>query len=284
MNNISKHISISGNNIRRWGTNPRIYILAILLSIFLWNYIGPVLTFSKTMGYRVAPWIFPFISDFTYTHMMMMFGIVFLFCDAPFMNEGQPYLLIRCGRTQWAIGQILYIIIGTAIYFLFIVFVNTLMISPNMFLSNEWGKILGTLAQSNAGQAFNIQFPISYTIQSLYTPIQAFGLSFMLQWCAGTILGLIMFIINIYGKRSMGAIVASVIVLFDIAIEYEFKSYAYHFSPVSMSRLTILDPSGLSQRPTILYAYVFFAVAIVLLSIIAVFSVHKREIQVLPTI
>ncbi|MBW9158702.1 hypothetical protein [Clostridium tagluense] len=284
MNNISKHISISSNNIRRWGANPRIYILGILLCIFLWNYISPILNFSKIMGYRVTPWIFPFISDFTYTHMMMMFGIVFLFCDAPFMNEEQPYLLIRCGRTQWAMGQILYIMLGTAIYFFFLAFVSMLMISPNMFLNNGWGKILGTLAQSNAGEAFNIQLPISYAIQSMYTPIQAFGLSFILQWCAGTILGLIMFVINIYGKRSMGAILASVVILFDIAIEYEFKSYAYHFSPVSMARLTILDPSGLSQRPSILYAYVFFAVAITLLSGIAVLSVHKREIQVLPPI
>ncbi|MBX4262782.1 hypothetical protein KTC96_23270 (plasmid) [Clostridium estertheticum] len=284
MNNISKYISISSNNIRRWLINPRIYILATLLSILLWNYLSPILNFSNSMRYRVTPWIFPFISDFAYTHMMMMFGIVFLFCDAPFMNEGQPYFLIRCGRTQWAMGQVFYIMIGTLIYFLFISFVSILMISTNLFFSNSWGKILGTLAQSTAGQAFNIQLPISYTIQSLYTPIQAFGLSFMLQWCAGTILGLIMFVINVYGKQSIGSIVASVIVLFDIAIEYEFKPYAYHFSPVSMARLTILDPSGLSQRPTIIYACVFLAVAITLLSIIAVLSVHKREIQVLPPI
>ncbi|MBC8059811.1 MAG: hypothetical protein H7Y18_04015 [Clostridiaceae bacterium] len=284
MSNISKHISIASNNIRRWVTNPRTYILATLLSMLLWDFISPILNFSNVMGYRITPWIFPFISDYIYTHMMIMFGIVFLFCDAPFMNEGQPYLLIRSGRIHWALGQILYIMLGTAIYFLFIAFVSIVIISPSLYFSNSWGKILGTLSQTNAGQNFNIRLTISYEIQSLFTPIKAFGLSFMLQWCTGTILGLIMFIINIYAKRAIGAIVASIIILLDFAIQFEFKSFMYHFSPVSMSRLTILDPSGLTQRPSIPYAYVFFTVTIILLSITAVLSVHKREIQVLPYI
>lgn len=282
MNSIPSYFSISKNNIRRWFTNPRIYILNALLIILIWNYISPILNFSKQMGYRVTPWIFPFIADFQYTQMFMMFGIVLLFCDAPFMNDGQPYVLIRSGRIHWVIGQILYIMLGTAIYFLFLAFISILVVGPNIFFSSSWGKILGTLAQTNAGQ--NVQIPISYRMQLLYTPIQAFGLSLLLNWCAGTILGLTIFVINMYFNRAIGSIIASSIVLMDIAICNNFSFYLYHFSPVSLARLTILDPSGMSISPTNLYAYIFFGVIISLLSIIAVLSVRKREIHVLAQI
>jgi len=284
MKRITHYLPIAGNNIRRWSTNPRLYILAILLLILMWSYIDPILQFSKAMGYRVAPWIFPFLTNFPMTQRLLMLGIVFLFCDAPFAHEGQPYLMIRSGRMHWASGQVLYIMAGTAIYLLFIIFASMLLLAPSMYLNTGWGKILGTLAQTNAGQSFHIQLPISYKIQVLYEPVQALGLSFFLEWCAGVILGLAMFITNLFFKRALGAIVASAIILLDIFIPYNITDYAYHFSPISLARLGLLDSSGMSLYPTPAYACTFLTVTVVGLSIIAILSVRKREIQISPPI
>ncbi|AJA48567.1 hypothetical protein CPAST_c24980 [Clostridium pasteurianum DSM 525 = ATCC 6013] len=284
MANLQKTFFISINNIRKWASNPRIYILAALLFLMLWNYVNPILSFSKIVNYRVAPWLFPYISNWYFTQMLMMLGIVFLFCDAPFMDECQTYLMVRSGRIPWGAGQVLYIMLGTAIYFLFIVIISILILSPSLFLSNGWGKVLGTLAQTNAGQKYGILLPISYNIQLQYTPIEALLLSFLLQWCAGTMVGLVMFIINIYLKRSIGAIVGSSIVLFDFVVANSLPYYYYHFSPSSMARLTILDPTGMSPRPTNLYAYIFFIIGIIVLSVISVISVRKRQIEVLPPV
>jgi len=281
---LSKSFFICINNIRKWSTNPRIYILIILIVILVWNYVSPIMLFSKSVGYRIAPWIFPFMSNYEILQMLMMLGIVFLFCDAPFIDAGQPYLLVRSGRISWGIGQVFYIMLSTAIYFLFIVFLSILIISPTMFLSQGWGKVLSTLSQTNAANSFGILLPISYQIQTSYTPIHAFFLSLLLEWCAGTIVGLIIFVTNIYFKRSVGAIVASAVVLMDITIVNSFSSYLNHFSPVSMARLTIIDPSGISLRPTNQYVYIFFTVTIIILSIISVQSIRKREIHVLPQI
>lgn len=284
MVNIRKSFSVCIHNVRKWATNPRIYILGILLILFVYTYVNPITNFSKIMGYRVTPWAFPFISNFIYSQLVMMLGIVFLFCDAPFTDAGQPYFLIRSGRIQWGLGQVFYIMLGTALYFLFIALASILVLAPNMFFSVGWGKILGTLAQTNAGRFNNIYLPVSNQILTLYTPIQAFGLSLLLEWCAGTMLGLIIFIINMNFSRAMGVIASSAVVLLDFVIYSTFPSYMNHFSPVSMARLTTLDTSGLSPRPTNQYAYIFFAVGIILLSIIAVLSVRKRSIQVLPPV
>ncbi|CAH1215441.1 hypothetical protein PAECIP111893_03971 [Paenibacillus plantiphilus] len=284
MSSLPNYYSIAGNQIRRWFTNPRIYILVALLIILMWTYIGPIIQFSHASGYRVSSWLFPFLSNFAYTQMFMLFGVVLLFCDAPFVNEGQPYLLIRSGRIHWALGQILYISLSTAIYCLFIAAVSMLLLIPNMFVSPEWGKVLRTLAQTNAGQEFNVRLPISFNLQSSYTPIQAISLSLLLEWCVGMIIGLVIFIMNTFFKRAIGAIIGAAIILFDFAIFNNLSHYFYNFSPVSMARLTILDPSGLSLRPTPMYAIVFLFSSIIVLSIIAVLSVRKRDIEISPQI
>lgn len=276
------YFAIARNNIRRWVTNPRIYILVALLIIFLWEYEEPILHFSSVVEYRVSPWLFPFLSSSAYTQMFMMFGVILLLCDAPFLHEGQPYVLIRTGRTHWVLGQILYISLSAAIYFLFIAFMSVLLLVPNLFISADWGKVLRTLAQTDAGQQFHVKLSIADTIQSLYTPIQAFILSWLFAWCVAMILGLIIFIINIYLNRAIGAIVAAAVVLLDFAITNNFSHYMYRFSPISMARLTIVDPSGLSLRPTLAYTYIFYVCAIVILSFLAILSIHKREIQVSP--
>lgn len=284
MDKMRKVLSIAVNNLRKWPSNPRIIILFILLIIFLVNYLKPIINFSNSTGYRVTPWVFPFFADSVFTQMIMMFGIVFLFCDAPFMDVTQPYSIIRSGRTRWGLGQVLYIMASTAIYFSFLAVVSCIIMSPNMFLSNEWGKVLGTLAQTNAGQVFNITLPINYEIQSIYTPVHAFFLSLILEWCAGTLLGLIIFIFNINFNRAIGAIVASVMVCLDMVIQNALPFYTYHFSILSLARLSILDTSGLSTRPTDIYAFSFFTVGIVLSGFIAVFSARKRSVKILPPV
>jgi hypothetical protein len=282
MGKLRRIFCICLNNVRKWAINPRIYILGILLVILVFNLVDPINYFSKAMNYRVTPWVFPFLTDSIFVQMLLSFGIVFLFCDAPFIDAGQQYFLIRSGRIQWGMGQVLYIMFSSAIFYLFVAFVSVLVITPNVFLSTGWGKILGTLAQTNAGYGFNIPLKISYQIQALYTPIQAFGLSLLLEWCVGTFLGLVIFIINIHFSRALGAIVAAAIVCLDMAISNTFPYYMFHFSPLSMARLSIIDPSRLSQRPTDIYVCLFFAMSVISLSIIAVLSVRKYKIQALP--
>lgn len=282
---IPSYLPIATNNIFRWRNNPRIYILIILLFILLWEFLNPIIAFSNAVGYRVTPWLFPFLSSFAYTQRIMMFGILLLFCDAPFAHEGQPYLMIRSGRTHWFWGQFLYIMISTAIYFLFINLLIWLILSPNLVYTNDWGKVLRTLAQTSAGQEFRIILPFDSGIQLNYSPMQAFFTSFFMEWLVGVTLGLIVFIVNLYCNRhALGAAAGAAVVLLDIVVYNDLSDFIYHFSPVSMARLTIIDTTGLSMRPTMLYSVLFCFCMIIILALIAVQTVRKREIRITRSI
>lgn len=162
MGKVIRIFSCCAQNLRKWPSNPRIYVLGLLLIGFLFEWVRPIADFSSAVHVSVTPWVFPYLSLSQKVLLLIMLGIVLLFCDAPFIDAHQPYVIIRSGKRDWLLGQILYIMVASALYFLFIALISTLLMLPNLTFSSEWGKIFGTLALTDAGSQFKINLPISY--------------------------------------------------------------------------------------------------------------------------
>jgi len=278
MNNIKICFSIATNNIRKWSANPRIYVLLILMVMFSCHYVSPYVSVAKTLGYRVTPWIFPHMVNYFILQRFIMLGLVLLFCDAPFMDNTQPYVIIRSKKTTWAIGQIIYIALATAIYLITLICLCLIILLPTMYFSDGWGKILTTLANSNAGSKFGINY-ISYNIISSFNPIQAMIFSLILEWLVGILLGLVMFATNMYFKRGVGAIVAIAIVMFDSFVGAG-SVYVSKLSPVSFPRLGIIDSSGISSKPSPAYICMFFIISIAVLIFMSIRSIKRKSLEV----
>ena len=54
--------------------------------------------------------LFAFQMDDGITRMLFYFGVVLLFCNAPFMDDQQMFVLVRTGRLRWFAGQLAYIV------------------------------------------------------------------------------------------------------------------------------------------------------------------------------
>ncbi len=80
------------------------------------------------------------------------------------------------------------------------------MLLPNIEFSGEWGRVLKTLAQTDAPVQFGIALGIPYDIMLAYTPLAATALSALLMWFGCTILGLIMLSLNMVNKN-LGTII-----------------------------------------------------------------------------
>ncbi len=274
-----KPISICLLNIRKWATNPRIYVIISLLFTIIYHFVTPLITICYNTGYRVTPWIFPFLIDNVAFQILIMLGIILLFCDAPFENQMQAYFLIRCNRVQWAIGQIMYIFISSLFYLLIVNIFIMIVLMQVIYISPEWGKVLSTMAQTNLSYMVRV-FHVSSKIISSYTPLGAFFISFFLEWCCCIFIGLVIYIFNSIFNRFIGIIIASSMVLFDILIYAGLRSFTYHFSPISLPKLSILDTKGLSDYPTLEYALVILPIAIIILSIIAVIVTKKKKVLI----
>lgn len=282
MHNIKQIFLICRNNIQRSFINPRTYISFLLVLVLMQQLTQTLRKFSSAMGVKTAPWIYPYLAQKYYIQMILILGIVFLFCDAPFMNESTPFLLIRSGRRNWILGQITYIIIMSFLYYTVIVMMSVLLLYPQVQWQMGWGKILGTLAQTNAASQIGIsELLLDYRMQITYTPIAAMGYSFIISWLVGVITGLLMLVLNFCFKYIIGQMVGAAIAFLPyFAINFSSLYDIYYVSPASWMNIMIWTGDRTSKLPTKVYMSLFIGVTILALILIALVKTKKCTIDV----
>ena len=260
---------------------PRIICLFIFMTIFVFNDISVINNFCQMVGVRTSPFIFPFFSSDPVKQLIMLAGIIFLFSEAPFINSSQPYVIIRSRRLAWTIGQVLYIGAMSGIYYIVLFSASILSLLPNLtFATDGWGIVLNTLAQTDAAYQIQLQFGIMPEIIKYYSPFKASVLSLLLDWGVAWFLGLIIFVISLRVQQKIGIVVAGLVLFYDLLVTNMLPLSFYKFSPVSLSRLSILDPSNTSIYPSITYPYIFFVVGIISLCLLSIILSRKSSIEI----
>lgn len=286
MVSVRKSFAACFQNFRKWTSNPRLIIILLLLITFANIAEQGVRLFAQTTRICVSAGMFPFLMSDWYQLFIIMLGLVMLFCDAPFLDDQQPYVVLRTGRRCWLVGQILYIFLGSAVYFFVVWLLSVLFLLPNVAFSAQWGKIIRTIVETNAAGQYQIPITFSKQIIQMFGPVQATGISFFMSWLVGSFLGLLMFVINMHTNRAVGALAASGVVLFEVvALNGGNSLYTLRFfSPVSWASLDILDFTGTAQNPSFGYAVTVLVGMIIVLIVLAVLSMRKKAIDVLPQI
>ena len=123
-----KSFRICMQNIRKWGSNSRIKMCLIMSFLFVYSYISGMWKIIPLVGEKMNPWIFPFLFCWRFMKIVFMAPIVFIFCDAPFIDSNQSYVMLRTSRKKWCFGQVLYIYAGSVIY-AFVLFFSTIIIN-----------------------------------------------------------------------------------------------------------------------------------------------------------
>ncbi|MCR5793664.1 MAG: hypothetical protein K6G65_10890 [Lachnospiraceae bacterium] len=277
---IRRICAVATYSLRQWGVDIRIRVLFLLMFVYLWSELSPINSLSEMTGVNVNPLIFVFYSDGIVKKIILLAGVIFLFADVPFFDESQLYVMIRCKRTNWVLGKVLYIIMASGLYFVYLEVVSVFVLIRNAYISfGDWGKVVNTLARTNAGASIQLQFGISDKIITNYTPQTALVTSFMLNWGIGIFIGLLMFIISMKFNRTAGMLVASMLVFFDLLVLNNLPYKWFYVSPVTLSRLGTLDPKGITTFPTLTYAAFFFIGAAFIMTIVLVFQIKNTVVE-----
>ena len=107
MKSVKISLIVAIQNIRKWRTNYRIWILVILTMIFVQCYTKEISTNALAMGMKSSPWLYPFLYTDRYIRILFMLPLIFIYCDAPFIDKNQIYILMRCKRKLWSIGKVI---------------------------------------------------------------------------------------------------------------------------------------------------------------------------------
>ncbi|NLO83085.1 MAG: hypothetical protein GX094_08540 [Clostridiales bacterium] len=288
MNDLKTILLCALVNFRKWMVNPRIYTLAAVTVGFLsWHSAG-LSQLSAAVGIDVTPWVFPNL--LTTSVMIAVFAcfIMLLFCDAPFADSHTPFLIIRTGRRNWVIGQLLYIILAAFIYTVFFLIMSVVVLLPNVQWDTGWGKILKTIAANpSIGDNYGIKLTVFVhpLIVDIFSPIEATIISFGLFWLTSVFIGVLILCGNVITGKAGGLVMAGVFLCISFFTEYlgplTFGGYWIRYlSPINWSSMCCLDWTGMGEWVPTSHAVISLLLAIVFMSIVSTLVFCKKDMDI----
>ena len=255
---------------RKWRGSVRIITVFVFLAIFAYDANWNVLTFSRNAGVPTPPWVYPAVFSDRYLMMCICMAVMVLFCDAPFLDRHQPYLILRSGRKSWALGTAEYLLVSSIVVSASIFLMGLLLGIDTLTFSTDWGGVLKGIA----GRSI-----MPTRILNLYSPLAACGLAMLLSSLIFFFLGLLFFLCNLLAPPVVGTLTVGAFCVLDFFCLFFLHdaSWLLHLSPVSWANLNQLGTTG---WPTLSYTLgALLGLDSILLGLI-VLRCHRMDIQV----
>ena len=265
--------------MRKWIGNSRIIVSLIVIFLFTYLYTKGLWKISDYTGEKLSPYIFPFLTTYRYMKILYLFPVIMIFSDAPFIDSNQQFVMVRSGRLSWGIGQMLYIVVGSFCYTMFMLLSSIIVNIGHIQLDTSWGKGLILAATTNLTSALGIQYDtvkVTGSIVRYYTPAQAMLWSFVFLWMICTILGLIIYDLNILFKSNAVGVLVTGFMVFFTAIVDEVQQFMW-FSPVTWSSLNNIDVAKTTSLPSFYFVLYMYSGAIVILFIMGALLSRSRR-------
>lgn len=261
--------------------SKRLYVVLIFIAVYLNSVIAPIRSFSSAIGHLCSPWLYPFLMADPTTLIYIMFGAIVIFSNAPFVDEQQPYVIMRTSKKRWFVGQICYICVVSVLYFLFIYLSSVLILIPRLGYSQNWGKIIGTVIRTDAAEQIGV-FGLGLVSKILltYTPFQALGWCFLLSCLLGILIGLSLFFFNMLFNKIVGTVILNAFVLLAAFVRDVANERVYFFSPFSWVNLGVIDVAGNSIMPPLIYAIACLLSLCILLALSNMLLFIRRDVTV----
>lgn len=263
MSYVNRVFRISLQNFRKWKTDYRIWMIAIVVLLLIHSYIRNMNRAADVLQLPQTLWNYPFLYAQFYQKLLFTLPLLFIFCDAPFLDSNQIFITIRSGRTQWCLGQILYIAMASAIYYLFLIAATILFSLPRAEWSLEWGNVLYTVSRYDIPGVSMKLINVSKEVLGYFTPLQAMWFTFLVSWISGILLGVLVYFCNVVSNtRTVGILIGAILIVLSAFLSNEAAWMSSWFSPFSWNTLNKIDIAGQTRYPPFWYCMSFYAVGI----------------------
>ena len=207
--NFRQTLSCAAIEFNKWICDARMVIVAVLL-IFIDNFaVQPLVNNADLMGEPLNV-LEPFIAVANSEIVILIIPIVFLtlIADYPKVDTNTAFYIIRIGRGNWLVGQVLKLIFMIITY-LAVIFLGTVlpMISKG-FWYNGW---------SNVATSFVKRFPdrrgdfgVELLPENLYNQLSVYEAavkSYLLVAAYLMIIGLILLVFSLFKQKTTGFVV-----------------------------------------------------------------------------
>lgn len=198
----------------KWISDARMIILAVLL-VFINSFaIEPLLENAKLMG-KPLNILEPFIAVANSGAILLIIPLVFLtlIADFPKIDTNTVFYIIRVGRTNWLLGQVIKLAM-MAVSYLAVIFAGSVV--PMLFKGfwgNNWSEVATKFAITFPEKSGN--FGVQLLPENLYNQIPIFTAaiqSYLLVFAYILILGLILLSFSLVKKKTAGFVLCGAVI------------------------------------------------------------------------
>ena len=148
MGNLKKGWYVCESNFIQWRKNYRIWMIVAIETILIFRYLHGLSEYGQATGKTITPFVLPIVfaeaeNSNGLLKVLIYLGCVMLFCNAPFLNNQKPYMILRCKRKGWYLGENMYLWLAAFLYMLFISLISLIAVLPTVSTNRLWGEIAG---------------------------------------------------------------------------------------------------------------------------------------------
>lgn len=289
MKKIRQIFMVTGANFRRWQKNPQmvlVFSLAFILCFLLSDKVVRFSEYHDTLLQAAEPFIWTFGDAGSVLVISLL--LLLLFSDMPHLGNEVPLFLVRINRRVWMIGQLLYLVLGTLLFMLFILLSTCILAGGRAYTANLWSNTAAILGYSDIGNAMSI--PSFVKVMELSFPYECMLHVFGLMLGYALLMASIMLYLNMW-KENGGVIGGIVFSGFGVILNPQLIADWFDIIPERMQMANILfgwisplnhatyymHNFGYDNLPRLWVSYMFFAVGSLIFFLLSLFKIRKYE-------
>ena len=212
--NFKQAFSCARTEYIKWVCDARMIILGVLV-IFIYTFaIEPLLKNAEEMGEPLNI-LEPFIAIANSGAILLIIPLVFLtlIADFPKIDTNTVFYIIRVGRVNWLLGQIIKLVMMALSYLAFIFAGAVIPMLSKGFWYNGWSNVATQYAVRFPEKSGN--FGVQLLPENLYNQLSVFSAaiqSYLLVFAYLMIIGLLLLAFSLVKKKTMGFVLCGAVI------------------------------------------------------------------------
>ena len=238
----------------------------------------------KILDYSCSFWYF--LNIMTNHFMCGAIGLssVYLFSNAPYLNRNGMYQMIRQGKYKWLLSQLGSIILSGFSFTAVLFFTGWIRMLPHMDWTWSWGRMMKTLAVTNAASQLNVTFVLKPSFMQSMEAWQAGLLAFMLDSFVFILIGFLLLAIGLLCNRMTALIFTGILAIVPfVTNSWNLSRHLMInlFSPVSWLQTGLFYTENMTyaEMPPVLWIWGMLAVYLALAVVLALLAAKRNHFQ-----
>ena len=268
-------------NLKKLFSSPVAYLVIVLTVLFVDREILPVRNYLRDSGELVSwPGLLTYLLDYAPLTLLLGLAMIALLSHLPMTDEAQVYIMARSGRKSWARAQVALIFVVAVAYMVLVALTVLLWISPYVDWSGGWSDGILAFVEGGAYETYDSLLSYDPWVMRTYAPWAAALMELALHALAYGFVALLVYVGNVLFGRRGGVLLGVLPLAADALMASFYAGLPNYFSPVTLSRATMLDYGDGAGYPPVWYAFVVLTALCALLAYLSVRLSMKKELRI----